>query len=46
MTDNVALYLQEETLDIEYIPSALPPELVSSIPQPDWTSSVSLSRKG
>lgn len=37
---------KEETLEIEYIPSALPPEQVASIPQSDWISSVSLKRKG
>lgn len=37
---------KEETLEIEYIPSALPPEQVASIPQPDWVSSVSVERKG
>ncbi|KAF8320314.1 WD40 repeat-like protein [Clavulina sp. PMI_390] len=37
---------EEETLEIEYVPSALPPEQVASIPQPDWVSSVSVKRKG
>ncbi|KAG8983320.1 ribosome biogenesis protein ytm1 [Tulasnella sp. JGI-2019a] len=37
---------EEETLDIEYIESVLPPERVSSIPHPDWVSSISCHLKG
>lgn len=33
-------------MEIEYIPSALPPEQVASLPQPDWVSAVSIKRKG
>ncbi|KAG8876847.1 Meiotic recombination protein dmc1 [Tulasnella sp. 331] len=37
---------EEETLEIEYIESVLPPERVSSIPHPDWVSSISCHLKG
>jgi hypothetical protein len=43
---NILRTAKEETLEIEYIPSALPPEQIASIAQPDWISSVSLKRKG
>ncbi|KAG8912666.1 ribosome biogenesis protein ytm1 [Tulasnella sp. 417] len=37
---------EEETLEIEYIESVLPPERVSSMPHPDWVSSISCEQKG
>ncbi|KAG9018277.1 ribosome biogenesis protein ytm1 [Tulasnella sp. 427] len=37
---------EEETLEIEYIESVLPPERVSSMPHPDWVSSISCVQKG
>ncbi|KAG8958022.1 ribosome biogenesis protein ytm1 [Tulasnella sp. 419] len=36
----------EETLEIEYIESLLPPEKISSIPHSDWVSSISCQMTG
>jgi len=38
--------MQEETIQIEYIPSVLPPENISSIPHNEWVSSVSVQVPG
>ncbi|KAG5643613.1 ribosome biogenesis protein ytm1 [Asterophora parasitica] len=37
---------EEETLDIEYIESVMPPEKVSDFPHEDWVSSVSCQLQG
>ncbi|KAM0791995.1 hypothetical protein ACM66B_007107 [Microbotryomycetes sp. NB124-2] len=37
---------EEVTLEIEYLPSTLPPKLESTIPAQDWISDVSLARQG
>ncbi|KAJ1301329.1 hypothetical protein OPQ81_003730 [Rhizoctonia solani] len=37
---------EEETLDIEYIESVLPPEVLSSQETDDWMTSISCQRKG
>lgn len=37
---------QEETLEVEYIESVMPPERVSDIPHDDWVSSVSCTSPG
>lgn len=38
--------LQEETVEIEYIESVMPPQKMSSVPHEDWVSSVSCGRQG
>lgn len=37
---------QEETLEIEYIESILPPQKMSDLPHDDWVSSVSCQLQG
>ncbi|KAG7091307.1 hypothetical protein E1B28_010353 [Marasmius oreades] len=37
---------EEETLEVEYIESALPPQKMTDIPHEDWVSSVSCSIQG
>ncbi|KAF9517521.1 hypothetical protein BS47DRAFT_1375651 [Hydnum rufescens UP504] len=37
---------EEEIIEIEYIPSVLPPQKISSLPHSDWVSSVSVAKKG
>ncbi|KAK4684088.1 ribosome biogenesis protein, partial [Tremellales sp. Uapishka_1] len=37
---------EESTINVEYIQSLLPPQHVSSFPQEDWVSGLSLSRPG
>jgi ribosome biogenesis protein YTM1 len=40
------LMAQEETLEIEYIESVMPPKRMSDIPHEDWVSSVSCQLQG
>ncbi|ORY59879.1 ribosome biogenesis protein YTM1 [Leucosporidium creatinivorum] len=37
---------EEVTLEIEYLPSTLPPQLESTLPSEDWVSDVSLAIRG
>ena len=43
---NASPLVQEETLDVEYIESVMPPQKMSSIPQDDWVSDVSCALPG
>ena len=46
IADLAELVSQEETLDIEYIESVMPPEKMSSLPHEDWVSSISCQIQG
>lgn len=37
---------EEVTLEIEYLPSTLPPQLESTLPSEDWVSDVSVGLRG
>lgn len=46
MISVILTIMQEETLEIEYIESLLPPQKMSDQPHEDWVSSVSCELQG